>query len=659
VSDVALSPESSSAALEATHEAESAVLAIPDGWVIDELTQNRMARQLARAPGRILGVVAETGPLPPGASYRVHAERLCMRPLSDAVEANRRTVRGAALLRPDVAFEVRDDVVEVDGANLLVDPGAHVHDPWRPVAPLEDASPSGRPPFPRRPVVVFLACEPEVEALDWARSLVNNLVRRHVEGRLAMLEIAEGLQLTQPCLPSEESIRALRPDVVVALDGDALDKIPIWCDTDRSTVAVELVPDVAATEELVSWRLGRARGRTRARIGRQIDAPGLVLLVNRLCAGPHPAPPADPPAPGAAGTATTRRKRLAVPADGPVTRRSVLVVTGDGVDVPEHPLQGLVDHLVAAGHTAHISALGSCKPDALRETDLLMVGQEVDAAGLPEVLDARRIAARPTIAHVESSAIVTGTLPDEGLNLSTSTARLVMTVGNATTGSPAVNTLLRRMGIRAHLLPVLLTRVRAAELRAARRGHDRFSDPVIGWHAGCDGAPAPEYASAVAEGVLKVLAERPGARVELVGDPSPIPVRLLGHRRVVVHSDRPGPDVLARWAVHLWTPPLFDGDIADDTRSVVEAGAVGVATVLPEPAQSSIGGYPPPGLLVAGFRRAEDWMVPIRSLLDREATRSRLSRAAMRRFDTMLGASASAAIVNRLIGWALYAGGSR
>jgi hypothetical protein len=177
---------------------------------------------------------------------------------------------------------------------------------------------------------------------------------------------------------------------------------------------------------------------------------------------------------------------------------------------------------------------------------------------------------------------------------------------------------------------------------------------VIGWHAGCEGVPVPEYASAVAEGVLEVLDERPGVRVELVGDQSRLPVRLRGHPRVVVHSGPPGPEVLARWAVHLWTPPLFGGDVADDTRSVVEASAVGVATVLPEPAQSSIGGYPPPGLLVAGFSRAEDWIVPIRSLLDSESTRSRLSRAAMRRFDTILGAAASAVVVNRLIGWALY-----
>ena len=177
------------------------------------------------------------------------------------------------LLRPGVSFEVGDDVVEVDGGHLLVDPGAHVHDPWRRVAPIQDASPLGRSPFPRRPVVVLLACEPDVEPLDWARSLANNLVRRDVEGRLAMLDIAEGLHLTQPCLPSKVSIRALEPDVIVALDHEALDRIPDWCDTDRSTVAIEFVPDVAATADLVSWQLGQAQGRLRARIGRQIDAP--------------------------------------------------------------------------------------------------------------------------------------------------------------------------------------------------------------------------------------------------------------------------------------------------------------------------------------------------------------------------------------------------
>jgi hypothetical protein len=659
VSDVALGSENTAMEVPPAPLTETPVLAAPEGWVIDDLARQRLARQLARAPGRIRGVVAETSVLPHGASYRVHAERLCMLPLSDAVEAHRHAARGAVLLRPSVAFEVNDDLVEVDGGNLLVDPGAHVHDPWRPVAALGDASPAGRPPFPRRPVVVFLACEPEVEALDWARSLVNNLVRRDVEGRLAMLEIAEGLHLTQPCLPSEASIRALRPDVVVALDEYALDKIPIWCDSDRSTVAIALSPDVAATEELVSWQLGRAQGRLRARIGRQIDAPGLVSLVNRLCAGPHPAPPTDPSTPGATEPARTRGKRFAVPTDGPVTRRSVQVVTGDDVDPTEHPLQGLVDHLVAGGHVADISTVGACKPDALRGTDLLMVGQEVDSTALSEVIEGRAAAARPTIAYIESSAIDRGTVSDQGLELATSAARLVTSVGGATTGSIAVSALLRRVGIRTHLLPVLLTRAQAGELRAARRGHSRFSDPVIGWHIGAAGGPVPDYAPAVAEAVLKVIDERPQARVEAVGDPSHLPASLLGHSRVDVLSSRPASQALSGWAVHLWSPSLFGGEIADDTRAFTEVSAVGVPTVLPEAVQSAVGGYPPPGLLVDPFRHAEDWIVPLRALLDSESTRSRLSRAAMRRFDTMNGAAASAVAVNRLIGWALYTGGSR
>jgi hypothetical protein len=81
--------------------------------------------------------------------------------------------------------------------------------------------------------------------------------------------------------------------------------------------------------------------------------------------------------------------------------------------------------------------------------------------------------------------------------------------------------------------------------------------------------------------------------------------------------------------------------------------------VLPEPVQGAIGGYPPPGLLVDPFRRADDWSVPLRLLLDNEASWSRHSRAAMRRFDAMHGAAASAATVNRFLGWAHYKGDQR
>jgi hypothetical protein len=641
-------------------DSDASVLVMPEGWVIDELSRERLARQLEQAPAHIRGVVAETGVLPQGSSYRVHSERLCMAPLSVAVDADRDGLHGAALLRSGVPFEIRDDGVAVDDTDLLVDPGAHVHDPWRRVAPPEDASPLGRPPFPRRPTVVLLACEPQVEALDWARSLVNNLIRRDVEGRLAMLEIAEGLHLTQPCLPSEESIRVLRPDVILALDQTALGRIPAWCDSDRRCVAVELIPDVVTTVELVSWQLGRAQGRIRARVGRRMDAPSLVSLVNRLCSGPHPAPPRDSSTSGPGNRSIGRsigrsRANHLTPRSESLPSRSVLVVTTDANDADRHPLHGLVDHLLAAGHTARIAQFGSYKRETLRNADVVIIGADVDNADLVELIEARRLGGRPTVTYMDQSAITSTAGPVErDRKLATAGARLVRSSQCATTGSSAVLALLRTLDVRAHLLPPLIPRAEASELRSARRGHTRYSDPVIGWHVGTEGNPCPDYVAAVTDAVLAELEERSHARVEIVGDASHLPSGVVAHPRISVLRERPRGDAISRWAAHIWTPALVDGLVADDARSFVEVSGVGVPTVLPEPVLALIGGYPPPGLLVREFGRADEWIESIRSVLESESTRSRLSRAAIQRFDTMNGAAASAITVNRLLGWALY-----
>jgi hypothetical protein len=639
-------PDASTAA-----EINQFVLALPEAWVIDDLARERLARQLTRAPDHVCGVVAPTSAVPSGTSYRVHAERLGLKPLSAARETSQLTWPGAVLVRPGVSFEVRGGTVEVERGRLLVDPGAHAHDPWRPLPRLDAASPLGRPPFPRRPLVVFLACEPEVEALDWARSLVNNLVRRDVEGRLAMFSIAEGLHLTQQCTPTEESIRALSPDVIVALDQVALDRLPSWCVDNRSVVAIELTPDVATTVELVSWQLGRAQGRLRARIGRRIDAPSLVSLVNRLCSGPHAAPPTDTPA--VLSTATAVRAvltRKPAPLPEPVTRRSVVVVTGDDGSASHDVLGGLVDHLVGAGHAAEVRPIGTASA-AAREAELAIITSSGYEARVVALVKDREAAGRPTVWNIEVSDVFANTSsPEQVLRF------VVEFCSGATTGSPAVHALIRSRGLRAHLLPPLLTRGRVGELRSARSWRARPADPVIGWTTGLVSVPTPDYLDAVADAMLALLAERSRLSIQVIGEPSPLPDEVVEHPRVSTFADPPSIDTLTRWLVHTWSPPLRNSYVADNTLPLVESSGVGVPPVLPKAALTSVGGYPPPGILVDGPAQSDSWAEALRLLLDDDATASRESRAAIRRFDATHGPTAAEVAVNRFLGWALYRG---
>ena len=276
-------------------------LVVPEGLLIEESVRERLARGLSSAPADVVGIAAEIAELVPGASYRVHTEWTALETRAMPTPRRGGKVRGAVLVRPGVECAIRDGAVEVASGTVLVDPGAHVHDPHRPGGPPEMASELGRPPFSRRPVVVFLACEPFRDP-DWLRRLVNRLVRHEVEARLAIPPAPAGEErsasdahLTRPCLPGEATIRALAPDVVVTLDAVAAREIDAWCSGDRSTVVVELDLTLPVPMELVPWQIGRAEGRLRARVGRWVDVPAFAGLVGRLCAGPHPMPPTEAP----------------------------------------------------------------------------------------------------------------------------------------------------------------------------------------------------------------------------------------------------------------------------------------------------------------------------------------------------------------------------
>src|SRR5262249_37200160 len=156
----------------------------------------------------VRAILAETEALPAGSSYRVHSEWKACETDARLAPATSTTIRGAAMLRRGVEYTVTSETVTVTSGDAVVDHGSYVHDPLHPTGPLPPASERGRPPFPWRPVVVLLGLEHDEVRDDFARRLVNRLVRREIEARLATPGAdLPGPHLTRPCAPVAESIR--------------------------------------------------------------------------------------------------------------------------------------------------------------------------------------------------------------------------------------------------------------------------------------------------------------------------------------------------------------------------------------------------------------------------------------------------------------------
>jgi hypothetical protein len=184
------------------------------------------------------------------------------------------------MVRSDVRFEVGAAFVVVERGVLFTDPGAVVHDPWQPLGALENASTLGRP-VERRPVALFLGFERDPYLADWVRSLVNGLVRRAAEGRIAVPEPTAGLHLTRPCAPTEESVKALNPRVVVALDDEAVELSTLWLGRDAFGL-VRLTPDTSGEITTGYVGIGRSRPKLEATIGRGVNHDAMADLVHRL-----------------------------------------------------------------------------------------------------------------------------------------------------------------------------------------------------------------------------------------------------------------------------------------------------------------------------------------------------------------------------------------
>ena len=553
------------------------------------------------------------------------------------------------LVRPGVEFDVRDGIVEVAGATLLVDRGTHVHDPWADAGPLQVASELGRPPFPRRPVVVFAATAADPALAEWSRLLVNRLVRRDIEARLALPTVATGLHLTRPCTPGAESVRALDPDVVIALDTDAAAQADAWCEGNRSTTVIELIDDPSITLELVSWQVGHASGRVRARISRRVDAPALAATVRRFCAGPQPVAPSDVTA--AASARPVVREQWT---DSGRARRTCVVVTGDLDAGAQAHVDGLHDHLEAAGVAVTEAPTARGIPDGATAATLTVLVGVDGAPGVNRLVEARRAAGSATVVDLRACDVAERSGPG-GLALTPEAARMATACGMAISAGDAGHVAATAIGVRALMVPTMITRTRAAELRHAIGVRDPGPEAVIGWYTCSEGSTAA-YLDAVADGLARLLADRADVRVELAGASDRVPSALRRHARVTQTTGWPEPEQVAGWSVHVFTPAIVDGVVAGDAGILAEAAYAAVPSILPLPARAASDGHGAADLTIANYDDPQAWTAALRPLLDDEPKRLHCAHEAARWSTAVHAPSAAKATANRFLGWALYNG---
>jgi hypothetical protein len=464
------------------------------------------------------------------------------------------------------------------------------------------------------------------------RASVNQLVRGSTEGRIAVPEPTGGLHLTRPCSPTEASVVALRPDVVVALDEQAVACGEEWLDGDRAAVIVELSPGTTDAVELVSWRIGEARGRVRARVGRGIRADALAALVRRLCSGPQPVAPHEH-ADDAVTVASPRRVKA---------RRTSLVALTAGDDVR---VDALVDQAGVVADVTSTRVDGDVPREAERADLVVLRGLSFSDAA-HDLVALRRDLGLPTVVDVGPDDLSVGE-DRAGAEpaLRATVATLIDASGLATTAGRVIRALLVERGARALLLPTLLTRTRAAALAERRARRTPSAEPVLGWHTGPDGPGGEEDRTAVAEMITKLLAADARLTVTVVGRATDAAGALAAETRVRVAAGEPSLDELASWTAQIWTTPSMRAEADGDLWPAVVAHALGVPTVVSADNPAAAEGLVVPALT--------GWDAVARVLEDDNEHRRRAAEATAL-FDALYGPASAAAVVNRFFGWARH-----
>lgn len=645
-----------------TRTAHDPVLELSDGWVLAELAEARLRHQLSRVGEEVIGVAAVAEPLASGESFVEHAARCALRPLDATTPHSGDEIVGAVLLRPGVSYTVDDDRITVTPAPglLLADPGAHVHDPWHPVAPLDPPSEDLRPQFPRRPVVLFLGVRPDVDRADWARSMVNDLLRLGVDARMAVREAAEGLHLSRPCLPDPEVIDALGPQVVIPLDEPTRRVLGRWWGTNRTTMVVDFVDDMRLGVELVSWRIGEAEGRVRGRVGTVGRAPELAAAIDRLCGGPQPVPPTDDaPFPGRSdrtAPAAIRATRASPPPEHEI-RFVTAADNGPGAD----RFDGLLDHLRAAGHRCDKERASTIGPATGPDIFIL---HGLDAT--PDLLtsiEQRRQAHQATVLALSPDDLEPMRTPDAPsrdadrypsmgptLCLTASALELAAACGAVVAPTRLSATAASDAGIPTMVVPPLVTRARTTELQGQRRLLLDTKTPMLAWQV--DEGADPVEVRTVAEALTTLLDDHPDLHVTVIApEGTATDSGLDGADRVERLTGRPHPWEFNQWMAQIWTASAPDLRRSGDLTPILDAGGVGLPTVVSghHPARGMV---PHPGsLTVRGAQDVGEWIGHVRPVATDHGARLRRSQDVVRVIDGVCGPHPSALAVDRFLGW--------
>jgi hypothetical protein len=638
---------------------EGVQVVVPAALALDERSARRLIERLARSPADVVAVAAPLEPIEPGSSAPTQAEWAALDPDGEVHPAEGRAVAAAMAIRSGVVHTVEARQVVVDHGTILVDPSTRTYDPLHDQAdPADPAGPHARPPFRWRPVVVFLAGEEHPGETEAVCDLIDALVDLEVEARLAAPASERGPRRTRRCAPTRASWQTLAPDVAVALDATAAGWAESWCDH-RGTVLVELDAALGAAVELVSWTIGQAQGRLRARIGPAVDPPELAALLNRLCSGPQPEPPEDPPPgsvwpePAAPTSVVTIRTGADVESDAAAGReQKVRTVALTGAASDDGPRRAaLADQLDAAGHRVQRveTDLQASGPGAV---DVLVVDPSVSAAAV----DAWRATAGPEAAVVLDLADVEPTDRDTDLTPTGDVADLARATGRVLVGQPEQAARWRGPQVRVQLAAPLMTRARIDELTAAGARRPTPPAPVVGWCLdGATGREDQAGAAQIRDTLIAWSATEPEARIEVVGPADAVAALLAGAddvpgaERLAIRRTPPDPGELAAWTVQLWSPPPTPPTWSS---VVLEAAFAGVPTVTTAPVAGG-----DPELTLDPGAPDEAWIALLAALGD-DTRRRRWSQQAQARAVALQGPGAADAAIARLLGWATARGRS-